>query len=64
MKNKFGTSWEEQRALCLFSDLIKDISDPKILHISYDEELSSFIMWYALLKRMCIKFTKVNSYAE
>lgn len=61
MSSSFGTTQEEHEAYCIFCNLVQDIENPKVLHLSYDEELSSFIMWYALLRGLKIKFIKGNS---
>ena len=66
---KFGTTQEEQMAYSVFYRLLQDAKDkgvkkPKTIYLSHEEELQSFIMWYALLQNLSIKYTDGNSYAE
>ncbi len=65
----FGTGQEEQEAYWLFHRLLdsatrRGIKEPTILHLSYGEELQSYIMWYALRKGLKIKHTNGNSHVE
>jgi hypothetical protein len=66
---KFGTTQEEQMAYSIFYKLLQDakykgINKPKTIYLSHEEELQSFIMWYALIQGLHIKYTNGDSYAE
>jgi len=66
---KFGTTQEEQMAYSVFYKLLQDaknkgVNKPTVIYLSHEEELQSFIMWYALMYGLGIKYTDGNSYAE
>ena len=66
---KFGAGQEEQLAYSIFYSMLHDaknkgIKKPTVIYLSYEEELQSFIMWYALMQGLSIKYTNGTSYAE
>ena len=66
---KLGTTQEEQVAYSIFYRLLlaaqnRGIKKPTTIHLGHDEELQSFIMWYALIQGLRIKYTNGLSYVE
>ena len=64
---KFGEGQEEQQACNIFYNLLlvaknNGVSKPKTIYISCNEELQSFVMWYALIQGLRIKYTNGLSY--
>ncbi len=66
---KLGATQEEQAAYSIFYRLVlaaqnRGIKKPTTIYLSHDEELQSFIMWYALIQGLHIKYTSGTSYAD
>ncbi|KKL28283.1 hypothetical protein LCGC14_2376710 [marine sediment metagenome] len=66
---KLGATQEEQVAYSIFYRLLlaaqnRGIKKPTTIYLNYDEELQSFIMWYALIQGFHIKYISGISYAD
>ena len=66
---KLGAIQKEQAAYSIFYRLLlaaqnRGIKRPTTVYLGHDEELQSFIMWYALIQGLHIKYTSGTSYAD
>ncbi len=54
---------EEVTARQRYDSILDKAIEPTTIYVSYNEELQSYIMWYATMDKLTIKRTKGESYA-